>query len=295
MPDLRELEFRHDVIDRVNRRFLESGAFTRDQLLRFDIGGPEPFAVIDYSRGIRNPQSLNATLSVVSSTEGPYDDMPQENGLMAYHYRSGTSDGDNLKLRTAHQQRLPILLFIKPQPNFYVPVAPVYVVEDDPAQRVFTLALTEVAEFQFGHGDATAIPRSYLEQIVQRRLHQPMFRGMVLRAYEVQCAVCRFRHGELLDAAHILPDRHADGHAVVSNGLSLCKMHHAAYDGNFLGISGDGRVHINRSLLEEIDGPMLRHGLQEMHGTSIFLPAATRHRPRRESLATRFEEFQQVG
>jgi hypothetical protein len=58
----------------------------------------------------------------------------------------------------------------------------------------------------------------------------------VLRAYRDCCAVCRLRHEELLDAAHILPDGHPRGEPVVRNGLALCKLHHAAFDRHILGI-----------------------------------------------------------
>jgi putative restriction endonuclease len=46
----------------------------------------------------------------------------------------------------------------------------------------------------------------------------------VLQAYETRCALCQLRHGELLDAAHILPDTHPSGRPVVPNGLSLCRF-----------------------------------------------------------------------
>jgi predicted restriction endonuclease len=52
---------------------------------------------------------------------------------------------------------------------------------------------------------------------------------------EQKCAVCSLRHGELLDAAHIIGDGKPDGIPIVPNGLSLCKIHHAAYDTNLLG------------------------------------------------------------
>ena len=118
-----------------------------------------------------------------------------------------------------------------------------------------------------------------------------MFRGMVVRAYEVRCAVCRLRHGDLLDAAHITPDAEETGLAVVTNGLSLCKIHHAAYDRNLLGIDADYRVAINQQLLDEVDGPMLKHGLQEMHGTTIQLPAREAEHPDRDRLSARFALF----
>jgi hypothetical protein len=41
----------------------------------------------------------------------------------------------------------------------------------------------------------------------------------VLRAYQQCCAICRLRHDELLEAAHILPDGHPLGEPVIPNGL----------------------------------------------------------------------------
>ncbi len=77
---------------------------------------------------------------------------------------------------------------------------------------------------------------------------------------------------ELLDAAHIVPDTEPMGDAVVPNGLSLCKIHHPAYDSHIIGISPEYDVSVRRDILEEIDGPMLRHGLQELEGGRILLP-----------------------
>src|SRR5437667_7053053 len=49
----------------------------------------------------------------------------------------------------------------------------------------------------------------------------PAFRERALMAYRQSCAICRLRHKELLDSAHILPDLHPLSEPVVSNGLSL--------------------------------------------------------------------------
>ena len=56
-------------------------------------------------------------------------------------------------------------------------------------------------------------------------------------AYHGACAVCSLRHVELLDAAHIIEDKDENGLPELPNGLSLCKIHHAAYDRRFLGIT----------------------------------------------------------
>jgi putative restriction endonuclease len=81
----------------------------------------------------------------------------------------------------------------------------------------------------------------------------------------------------------------------VSNGLSLCKIHHAAYDRDFLGIDSEYRVHIRGDLMSETDGPMLRHGLQDMHGTEIVVPQPRSNKPNRDSLAHRFELFEKTN
>ena len=38
------------------------------------------------------------------------------------------------------------------------------------------------------------------------------------------------------------------------NVLSLCKIHHAAYDKNILGISPDYQVKVRIDILDEVDG-----------------------------------------
>ena len=65
--------------------------------------------------------------------------------------------------------------------------------------------------------------------------------------------MCALRHAQLLDAAHIVPDREEHGIAAARNGLALCKIHHAAYDSFVLGIGPDLVVEIHADLLHEID------------------------------------------
>jgi putative restriction endonuclease len=58
-----------------------------------------------------------------------------------------------------------------------------------------------------------------------------------------------------------------------------------------LGISPDYVVKVDAKLLEEVDGPMLLHGLQEMHGTSLTVPVRRKDRPDKDRLEQRFAEF----
>ena len=139
------------------------------------------------------------------------------------------------------------------------------------------------------------VERRYAERVVRQRPHQAEFRGRVLRAYATQCAVCNLRLGRLLEAGHIVADRDQAGDPVVTNGLSLCTIHHAAYDADLVGVSPDYVVEVNHDLLVQIDGPMLRHGLQEMHGRPLTVSERRRDRPDRDRLALRFDAFRAAG
>ena len=95
--------------------------------------------------------------------------------------------------------------------------------------------------------------------------------------------ICRLRHDELLAAAHILW-----GSPVIPNGLALCKLHHAAFDRYLIGVTPDLEVTVRLDVLEEIDGPMLQHGLQGFQGRRIHVPRADHLKPNRDFLADRY-------
>jgi putative restriction endonuclease len=115
------------------------------------------------------------------------------------------------------------------------------------------------------------------------------------RCLHGRCAVCRLRHVELLDAAHIIPDGKPHGDPVVPNGLAMCKIHHAAFDSNILGVRPDLSVHIRQDILEEIDGPMLRYGLQGMHNSRLTGPRIRVAQPDPDRLEERYAEFLAAG
>jgi hypothetical protein len=99
----------------------------------------------------------------------------------------------------------------------------------------------------------------------------------------------------VLDAAHSERDS-AGGEPVIPNGLSLCQIHHAAFDVGVLGVEPDAlKVHVRPDILAEIDGPMLRHGLQALNGEVIWTPRSVQHRPDPELLRWKWERFQRAG
>lgn len=284
-----ELDLRAQIL--VDLEMMSQGwtqPLSRQQLLDYSINGIR-LPLIDYTRGIRNPRDFAATLAVVSSSNGPYPDREVFAGMWEYRFADGSAVSDNKKLIAASELQVPLILFQKPRPGVYFPI-PVYVSQVDLDRRLVLLSHREVRSIN--PQTASEVERRWAESIVERRVHQPAFRAMILRAYDTQCTICHFRHAELLDAAHILSDKHERGYATTTNGMSMCKIHHAAYDQKFLGVDPDYTIHINNDLLHEVDGPMLKYGLQQMDRQKIILPSRRVDHPDRENLELRFREFQ---
>lgn len=272
------------------------GVVTSDSLSTFRFDG-QRVALIDRQRGIRKPAMLSAALSLRTSftppgRPPPYDDAPGPDGLLRYKYRGDDPrHAENVALRNAMEQALPLIWFVAVAPSVYQAIYPVWLVADEPEQLQFAVAVDEAQRFVPVGADLSSDQRRYVERLTKLRLHQPVFRARVLTAYETTCAVCRLKHGGLLDAAHILPDTHPRGLPIVPNGLSLCKIHHAAFDQGILGIRPDLVVEIRRDILDEVDGPMLRHGLQEMAGVALIVPRRRESQPDRQALEERYETF----
>jgi putative restriction endonuclease len=256
-------------------------------------------------QGIFRPAALpEVPLSITTAPPSdrkpaPYDDRLEQDGVLAYRYR-GTDPmhRDNVALRLAMFRSTPLVYFVGMVPGRYAPIWPVFVVGDDPEHLTFTVVAEDSA---FAHMDGTPTDlgaegrRRYITTLVQRRLHQQAFRERVLLAYREACGICRLRHRELLDAAHILPDRHPRGEPLVSNGLALCTLHHAAFDRQVLGVRPDLIIEVRADVLREADGPMLLHGLQGFQGARLGVPRRDDQQPNREFLAERYELFRQAS
>lgn len=252
-------------------------------------------------QGIFKPRVLQEVpLSITTTPQGPYDDAFGADELLQYRYR-GKDPGhpDNRGLRAAMVRRLPLVYFHGVVPGRYVAAWPVYIVDDHSTTLTFSVAVDDAAEprHQLGANrvseDRHEVRRAYVTAAVRVRLHQRAFRERVLEAYRQQCAFCRFRHPELLDAAHIMPDSHPEGEPVVRNGLALCTLHHAAFDRAFLGLRPDYTIEVRPDILREHDGPTLAHAIQALHQTRISVPRAEGQRPDRALLEIRYERFRQ--
>lgn len=297
-PVERELAIRVAAQDWLDAQRAHGVEYWRhDTLADFQYAG-ERIGLLDRQRGIRKPKSMAAALSIRTAyrragADRPYEDGVGVDGLLRYKWRGEDSEhAENRALRSAMTLNLPLIWFHGFDVGLYAAAYPVYLLAEEPERHQFVVALGEEQRL-VGVGRETApATRAYVERTTRRRLHQPAFRAGVMRAYTTRCAVCSFRHAALLDAAHITADAHADGDPVTSNGLALCKIHHGAYDAGILGIRPDLTVHVRQDVLDEVDGPMLRHGIQEHHDRKLMVvPESRRDRPDAARLAQRYESF----
>jgi putative restriction endonuclease len=292
-----DLRIRLAVFDWLTRQREEQGeALPRDLLTGFSLDGVR--VPLLGPQGIFKPAVCELPISI-ATVEGNYpDEWDEARGTLRYAYR-GTDPNhhDNSGLRRAMRERVPLVYFLRVLPGRYVAMHPVFIVADDPAALAFTvqvedLAVTHAVVAGDYYDDAGGdVRRAYVTRVVRQRVHQAAFRERVIRAYQERCALCSLRHQQLLDAAHITPDREADADPVVSNGVALCKLHHAAFDNSFFAIRPDYRIEVRTSILAERDGPMLVVGLQQIHEQQILLPRRPADLPDRERLARRYAEF----
>jgi putative restriction endonuclease len=279
-----------------------SGLVSRGQLEDFVFEG-QRMPLVSRQQGIRKPAILTAALSILTTYVAPnetppYNDEVGEDGYPRYKWRGFDPRAyDNVALREAMAKGKPLMWFLGVAPGLFRAEYPVWLVDEEPLEHQFVIALDESMRrgWRSGLSEAPFDPvRRYAEALVKLRLHQRPFRDRVLIAYDTQCTVCRLRHPPLLDAAHIKEDSEG-GEPIVPNGMAMCAIHHRAFDARVIGIRPDFRVQVRPDVLAEQDGPTLQHALQGLHSQAIVLPRRRSEWPRQDLLEERFESFQEAG
>jgi putative restriction endonuclease len=130
------------------------------------------------------------------------------------------------------QRGLPLVYLHGFVPGRYRAEWPAFIVADDAAGLAFSVAVEDpnhlhlAASANLAPDTEAPIRRAYVTSLVRVRLHQQAFRQRVLEAYRRQCAFCRLRHEELLDAVHIIPDSAPEGAARVERPGALLATPH---------------------------------------------------------------------
>jgi putative restriction endonuclease len=313
-----EIECRAAAFLWLGQQVTEHGELLPASLLRegFEFRGNRiPLTV---QQGIHKPACLSAALSLRTALGSPYRDEFDGEDALLYRYRGQDPDTwDNRSARVACEQGLPVVYLhqLPARDKRYLALWPIYIVEDHRSELTFrlqaqlsagllprvdvpgaSLAGFGPAAMRLLEGPSAPIERRYATALTLRRLHQASFRAAVLSAYAESCAMCRLRHPKLLDAAHIVPDADPSGAPQIQNGISLCRIHHGAFDIHYVSIKPKTlRIRVRSDLLQEHDGPMLRHGLQALEGQLIGLPRRREHHPDRDRLERHFQRFNETG
>jgi putative restriction endonuclease len=251
--------------------------------------------------GIRTVRGHDAALTILTTyrlrpEDRPYADAIGPDGYPRYKWRgSDPKHRDNVALRVAMELRKPLAWFEGIETGVYLVHEPIWLVGEEQEQQQFIVALDETMREQWLPEMLLTQPdlvlrRAYAERVVLQRLHQPMFSRRVIKAYRSQCALCRLRVPELLQAAHIKEDSEG-GEPVVPNGIAMCAIHHLAFDRYVLGVRPDYVVEVRDDVLSAHDGPTLQHSLQGVHGSALTLPNRQPARPDRLLLEERYERF----
>lgn len=100
------------------------------------------------------------------------------------------------------------------------------------------------------------------------------FRREIMRIYDYTCAICRLRivtlDGEsATDAAHIIPFNVSPHRDDVRNGISLCKLHHWAFDKGLISLSKTYKVIVSPLLSDSNPTEWM---LTSQKDNSILLP-----------------------
>lgn len=259
-------------------------------------------------QGVFKPaQMRRGVLSVRTVIGSRYDDTRVSDDRVWYDY--SPRDYLNAQLRENLRYRLPLLYFlqVKEKPGVeYLIFAPVDVIEDDPSRRRFLLDLSPSALYEESAELDPALVRALMDdEPVPTNLHRAMerkygasttrtrhfqahFRRAVLQAYRHRCGICAIGEKPILDGAHLVADREELGEPRVSNGLSLCVLHHRAFDRDLVGITPDFTIHVFRDRLEHPDEDEDAI-LTRFDGKGLRLPRDERLHPDRELVDWRWQ------
>jgi len=268
----------------------------------FDFSG-ERIYLGSTPRGIHRPTQMRRGVLSIKTTKpkggrvARYNDQLRSDGYFSYAFQGENARShDNTALRESQIDQTPLLYFSAIAPGLYQILFPCFVVTWDPVALQCSVAVGSSHELErlIPARIADTPERRYTTVEAKVRLHQAEFREIVLDAYGRRCAISGLPISELLEAAHIIPDRDERGCPEVTNGLCLSRLHHTAYDCNLIGIDPDGVVHVARQVLDQQDGPTLE-AIKVAHGARIRTPGRADDHPRREFLEERFAAFRRSG
>jgi putative restriction endonuclease len=297
-----DVELRAAAFAEVRRLMQRGGTLTSGDLAQGFTFQGERIPFVNPQRGIFKPRQMQRLLSIrtVFPRAGRrvwYDDQhkvlqqfQKGDETVDYAFMGDSPDAaDNRWLHDAMLQRTPIIYFLGIAPSAYQALLPTFVTDFDRVALKVRLAFGDPDEL--GTVPTTASERRYSMRQVRQRLHQCSFREAVIWAYSGRCAFSGLPEPRLLDAAHIVEDKHEMlGQPVIQNGIALSKTYHAAFDANLIGIDPDYRIHVSSQLLSRRDGATFE-AMKRLDGQSLLRTRRKEDLPDPERLEMRFRAF----
>ncbi len=126
----------------------------------------------------------------------------------------------------------------------------------------------------------------------EKKIREPGFRRTIMKIYDYTCAVCKLQiltlNGEsVTEAAHIIPFNKSNNDDV-RNGISLCKLHHWAFDRYLISVDESYNVIVSELMTER--GPT-EWMLKTLYGKAILLPEQQELFPAQSALAWHREKM----
>lgn len=119
---------------------------------------------------------------------------------------------------------------------------------------------------------------------VRTRVHQDVFRRMLLTNYNCRCALTGLSLQPVLRASHISPwSDDTENRLNPSNGILLAATYDAAFDQHLLSFDEDGRMVLSPTLKEHHGNEAFNEMFLRLEGRALAKP--TRHAPSAELLA----------
>lgn len=137
---------------------------------------------------------------------------------------------------------------------------------------------------QISDADVASINRPERREVIatiRRKVREQDFRLRVLSAYGYKCAMCGVQL-RLVEAAHILPVAAPHSTDETNNGVSLCSLHHRAYDANLVSFTHQYRIEVSNAAVQELRADNRLGGLTPFRAAlrpALILPADARDHP----------------
>lgn len=138
--------------------------------------------------------------------------------------------------------------------------------------------------------DLAGLKGEVKERLVKTRVNQSVFRQMILKTYQNQCAISGIDLPELLVAGHIVPWADDEYNRLnPENGICLSNLYDRAYEKGLICIDLDYKLLISKRLKAEAGKEYYHKFFGIYEGNFITLPR--QYRPHKDFLKFRLDRF----